>query len=110
METKIPKEYITEITKAASCFTFKNGPIKELLSNSKITEEDYKEIQRYMENHLAYLFTVLLEENDIKKFDLIVKTMNKFYMTDNESIEINDDGFDRFFQNLFPKTNNITFK
>ena len=63
-----------------------------------------------MDDHLAYLYTVLLEENNIKKFDLIVNTMNKFYVNDTEEIVINDDGFDKFYDSLFPKTNNITVK
>lgn len=110
MEKRIPKDYIAEITKSSSCFALKNGPIKDLLANGKITEEEYKSIEKYVEGHLAYLFTVLLEENNIKKFDLIVKTMNKFYTIDNEPVVINDDGFDKFYDSLFPKTNNITFK
>ncbi len=34
-------------------------------------------MQKYMQNHLSYLYNVLLEENDLKKFDLIVATMDK---------------------------------
>ena len=36
--------------------------------------------------------------------------MNNFYVNDNENIELCDDGFDKFFEGLFPKTNNITMK
>ena len=67
-------------------------------------------MQVYMQNHLAYLYNVLLEENNLKKFDLVVGTMNNFYVNDNENIELCDDGFDKFFEGLFPKTNNITMK
>ena len=63
-----------------------------------------------MQNHLAYLYNVLLEENNLKKFDLVVGTMNNFYVNDNENIELCDDGFDKFFEGLFPKTSNITMK
>ncbi|SCK03007.1 Uncharacterised protein [uncultured Clostridium sp.] len=110
MTNRIPKEYIAQIAKASTYFAFKNGPIKELIKNNKISEEDLKSIQRYMDDHLAYLYTVLLEENNIKKFDLIVNTMNKFYVNDTEDVVINDDGFDKFYDSLFPKTNNITVK
>ena len=51
---------------------------------------------------------VLLEENNLKKFDLIVNTMNKFYVNDSEEVKINDDGFDKFYDSLFPKSSNIT--
>lgn len=54
-----------------------------------------------MQDHLAYLYNVLLEENDLKKFDLIVSTMDKFYINDNEKITLNDDGFDNFYEKLF---------
>ena len=56
------------------------------------------------------LYTVLLEENNLKKFDLIVNTMNKFYVNDSEEVKINDDGFDKFYDSLFPKSSNITVK
>ena len=72
MTNRLPKEYIAQIAKASTYFAFKNGPIKELIKNNKISEEDLKDIQKYMDDHLAYLYTVLLEENNIKKFDLIV--------------------------------------
>ena len=49
-------------------------------------------------------------ENNLKKFDLVVGTMNNFYVNDNENIELCDDGFDKFFEGLFPKTSNITMK
>lgn len=110
MTNRLPKEYIAQIAKASTYFAFKNGPIKELIKNNKISEDDLKDIQKYMDDHLAYLYTVLLEENNIKKFDLIVNTMNKFYVNDTEEVVINDDGFDKFYDSLFPKTNNITVK
>ena len=50
------------------------------------------------------------KENNLKKFDLVVGTMNNFYVNDNENIELCDDGFDKFFEGLFPKTSNITMK
>ena len=48
MENKLPKEYIEKITKASSYFVFRNGPIKELLDNKKVSQEDVKNIQIYM--------------------------------------------------------------
>ena len=52
----------------------------------------------------------LLEENNLKKFDLVVNTMSKFYVNDSEEVMINDDGFDKFYDSLFPKSSNITIK
>jgi hypothetical protein len=101
MKNNIPKEYISRISKASTYFSFRNGPIKKFYEEGKLTDDEFKEIQKYMENHLAYLFNVLLEENDLKKFDLIISTMDKFYINDNENIQIEDDGFDNFYNNLF---------
>lgn len=101
MKNSIPKEYISRISKASTYFSFRNGPIKKLYEEGKLTDDEFKEIQKYMENHLAYLFNVLLEENDLKKFDLIISTMDKFYINDNENIKIEDDGFDNFYNKLF---------
>lgn len=59
-------------------------------------------MQIYMQNHLAYLYEVLLEENNIKKFDLIMQTMEKFYMNDQSEVLLEDSGFDNFYNGLFP--------
>ena len=67
-------------------------------------------IQMYMQNHLAYLYTILLEENDLKKFDLIVNTMNKFYVNDDKKVEIEDSGFENLYKGLFSQQANIKFK
>lgn len=103
MENKLPKEHIEKITKASSYFIFRNGPIKELLGEKKMSEEDVKNIQIYLENHLAYLYNVLLEENSLQKFDLIVQTMSKFYVNDDFKITLDDGGFDNFYNKLFPQ-------
>lgn len=101
MKDRIPKDYIIKITKASAYFIFRNGPVKKLYDEGKLEDKDIKEMQKYMQNHLAYLFNILLEENDLKKFDLIVSTMDKFYINDNEEINLDDDGFDSFYNNLF---------
>lgn len=97
----VPKEYISRISKASTYFSFRNGPVKKLYEEGKLTENELKEIQRYMQNHLAYLFNVLLEENKIDKFDLVMSTMDKFYINDNEDVKLEDDGFDVLYNNLF---------
>ncbi|GAA0755015.1 MULTISPECIES: hypothetical protein [Clostridium] len=101
MKNRIPKDYIIRITKASTYFIFRNGPIKRLYEEGKLKDSDVKEMQKYMQNHLSYLYNVLLEENDLKKFDLIVATMDKFYINDNEEIQLEDDGFDNFYNKLF---------
>lgn len=108
MDNKKPQEYIANIAKASSYFAFKNGPIKELCKTGKISEEELNNMQSYMQNHLAYLYTVLLEENNLKKFDLVISTMNKFYVDDKEEVLLADDGFDKFYENLFPQVSNIS--
>lgn len=110
MDNKIPKDYIANIAKATAYFAFRNGPVKDLNKNGKLSDDEVKSLQLYMQNHLSYLYTVLLEENNLKKFDLIITTMNKFYVNDNEEVTIEDDGFDNFYEGLFPKSNNITIK
>ena len=101
MKNNIPKEYISRISKASTNFSYRKAPIKKLYQKGKLTDDEFKEIQVYMENHLAYLFNVLLEEQNLKKFDLIVSTMDKFYINDNENVQIEDDGFDNFYNKLF---------
>ncbi|MGL4740402.1 MAG: hypothetical protein ACRC41_06290 [Sarcina sp.] len=103
MDNKLAKEHIARIAKASTYFIFRNGKIKELAENGKIEDEDVKEMQMYMQNHLAYLYEVLLEENNIQKFDLIMQTMEKFYMNDDTVVELEDGGFDNFYNQLFPK-------
>lgn len=95
------KDYIKNIAKSSAYFAFRNGPVKKLYEEGKISDEEMKEMQEHMQDHLAYLYTVLLEENNIQKFDLIVSTMNKFYVNDTSDVKINDDGFDNFYKSLF---------
>ncbi|MBY0756695.1 hypothetical protein K5V21_14695 [Clostridium sardiniense] len=105
MKNKEIKDYLKDITKASAYFIFRNGPVKKLYEDGKLTDEEVKDMQEYLQNHLAYLYNVLLEEGNIKKFDLITSTMNKFYVNDESNIEIKDDGFDNFYKSLFePKT------
>lgn len=102
MEERKVKEYIENITKASTCFILKNGPVKELEKSGKITKGEVEAITKYLQNHLAYLYTVLLEENNLKKFELIVNTMNKFYLSEDLDVKISDDGFDNLYRGLFP--------
>lgn len=95
------KEYLKKSSKALTYFTFNNGPIKTLKEEGKIKEEEVKEIQKYIEGHLGYILKVLLQEGNIEKFNLIVSTLDKFYVNDNEDVEIKDDGFDNIYKNLF---------
>ncbi|MGL5151048.1 MAG: hypothetical protein ACRC7N_10810 [Clostridium sp.] len=99
---KEPKEYIKNITKASTYFMFRNGPVSKMHKENKLSDDDIKEIQIYMQNHLAYIYNILLEENNLKKFELIVNTMNKFYVQGEEEIQFNDDGFDELYKSLFP--------
>ncbi|MGL4451941.1 MAG: hypothetical protein ACRCTZ_12190 [Sarcina sp.] len=102
MDNKLAKEHIAAIAKASTYFIFRNGKIKDLNEQGKVSDEDVKEMQIYMQNHLAYLYEVLLEENNIKKFDLIVQTMSKFYINDDSKVMLEDSGFDNFYNQLFP--------
>ncbi|MGL5615784.1 MAG: hypothetical protein ACRDD2_06060 [Sarcina sp.] len=96
-------DYIERIAKASAYFTFRNGPIKDIYEQGKLTDEELEKVQKYMQNHLAYLYKILLEESNIKKFDLIVQTMNNFYVNDKSEISYEDDGFENFYNQLFPK-------
>ena len=80
MDKKKPQEYIANISKASAYFTLNNGPIKDLISQGKITSEEAANLQKYMQNHLSYLYTVLLEENNLKKFDLVIMMKKKFLL------------------------------
>lgn len=111
MENVTAEEYIKNITKASTYFIFRNGPINRLYEEGKIRDEDFKDIQVYMQNHLAYIYNILLKENNINKFDLIISTMNKFFVNDDTEITMQDDGFDKIYKELFSRPlENIKFK
>ena len=46
MNTKKPQEYIANISKASAYFALNNGPIKELVKEGKITEEEATNLQK----------------------------------------------------------------
>ena len=64
MNTKKPQEYIANISKASAYFALNNGPIKELVKEGKITEEEATNLQKYMQNHLSYLYFTLAKMKD----------------------------------------------
>ena len=63
MENKEVKDYLKDITRASAYFIFRNGPVKKLYEEGKLSDEEIKDMQEYLQNHLAYLYNVLLEEN-----------------------------------------------
>lgn len=110
METK---DYIKNITKASAYFVFRNGPVKKLYDEGKLTDEEVREMQEYLQDHLAYLYDVLLDQNNLQKFELITTTMNNFYVNDDSDIKMNDGGFELMYEGLFgapKKTSSIEIK
>ncbi|HHD2753129.1 TPA: hypothetical protein ACOTG0_001938 [Clostridium perfringens] len=110
MKDNKTKEHIARIAKASTYFIFKNGPVSKLHKENKISDEEMKSMQEYMQNHLAYLYEVLLEEGNLKKYELIMNTMNQFYVNDDTEVVLADEGFDALYDQLFPKSNNIIIK
>ncbi|MDU7067363.1 MAG: hypothetical protein E6343_05235 [Clostridium perfringens] len=104
------KEHIARIAKASTYFIFRNGPVNKLHKENKVSDEELKEMQEYMQNHLAYLYEVLLEEGNLKKYELVMNTMNQFYVNDYTEVVLADAGFDSLYDQLFPKSSNIILK
>lgn len=98
METK---DYIKNITKASAYFIFRNGPVKKLYEEGKLTDEDVRNMQEHLQDHLAYLYDVLLDQNNLQKFELITTTMNNFYVNDDSDVEMKDGGFELMYEGLF---------
>ena len=48
MDNKIPKDYIANIAKATAYFAFRNGPVKDLNKNGKLSDDEVKSLQLYM--------------------------------------------------------------
>ncbi|MGG5461639.1 hypothetical protein [Clostridium sp. B9] len=107
---KITKEHIARIAKGSAYFIFKNGPVNKLHKENKISDEDMKNMQEYLQNHLAYLYEVLLEEGNLKKYELIMNTMHQFYVNDDTEVTLEDENFDALYDQLFPKSSNIVIK
>lgn len=110
MSNKIAKEHIARIAKGSSYFVFKNGPVNKLHKEGKISDEDLKSMQQYLQNHLAYLYEILLEEGNLKKYELVMNTMNQFYVNDDTDVFLEDEGFNSLYDQLFPKSSNIVIK
>ena len=96
------KEHIARIAKASTYFIFRNGPVNKLHKENKVSDEELKEMQEYMQNHLAYLYEVLLEEGNLKKYEIV--------MNDDTEVVLADEGFDSLYDQLFPKSSNIILK
>ncbi|WP_300348850.1 hypothetical protein [Clostridium sp.] len=110
MSDKTAKEHIARIAKGSAYFIFKNGPVNKLHKENRISDEEIKNMQEYLQNHLAYLYEVLLEEGNLKKYELVMNTMNQFYVNDDTEVTLEDEGFDSLYEQLFPKSSNIVIK
>lgn len=57
----LKRENVELISKAITCFAFRNGPVEDMHAMGKLLENDMKVLNKYMVNRLASLFTAMAD-------------------------------------------------
>ncbi|WP_218648741.1 hypothetical protein [Paenibacillus kribbensis] len=57
---------IDMLSKAITNFAFRYGPIEDMHANRQLTQENMKELNKFMVNRLAYLFQIIIEQRGIE--------------------------------------------
>jgi predicted DNA-binding protein YlxM (UPF0122 family) len=73
------------IAKAVTHDAFRNGPVEDIHTEGKLSQDDMKTLNKYMVNHLAYVFK-LIQNGKGLELRLLIDT-HLFYGTDWDPIE-----------------------
>ena len=95
------KENIDWISKAIVHYIFRNGPVEDMHSDYKLTEEDMKTLNKYMVNKIATLLN-LVSNSEWLKLELILNFMG-LYGHDWDKAEIDMSDVDLIYQNKLNK-------
>ena len=63
-------EETDKIAKAITIFAFRNGPVENMHTDGKLSQEDMKTLNKFMVNRLAYVFNIF--QNNKPLFDMLV--------------------------------------
>lgn len=97
----LKKENIDKISKAITQFIFINGPIKDIYSEEKISQNDMKILNKFMVNRIAGLLTAI-GDNSWLKLELLLHYY-KIYGSDCDEAEPDMEELDFIFNFAVPK-------
>lgn len=97
----LKKENIDKISKAITQFIFINGPIKDIYSEEKISQNDMKTLNKFMVNRIAGLLTAI-GDNSWLKLELLLHYY-KIYGSECDKAEPDMEELDFIFNFAVPK-------
>lgn len=100
-ERLLKKENIDGISKAITHYAFRNGPVEDMHSDGKLTQEDMKTLNKYMVNRLAGLLTEI-EQGNWTQIELLYNSYQMFG-TDWDKAEPDVKEFDQSLKSLFDR-------
>src|SRR5690625_2384600 len=101
----LTSENISKISIALTHFAFRNGPIEDMHADmtKNITDKDMEILNKYMVNRIAYIFTLIKEENWTEFNYLIDQLAMMFGQHWDEAIPDdggNSEAFKKFVKNI----------
>lgn len=96
-ERILKKENIDLISKAITHYIFRNGPVEDMHANKQLSQEDMKNLNKYMVNKLANLLSLALD-GEWLKLELLLERLSH-YGYDWDKAEINTEDIETIFNN-----------
>ncbi|WP_367666376.1 hypothetical protein [Clostridium sp.] len=60
-------DIIHKLSVVTAHYAYRNGPIEDMHSDGKLSENDMKELNKFVVNKLAYIFTLILDKDKLSK-------------------------------------------
>ena len=92
----LKKENIENISIALTHYIFRNGPVENMHSAGKLTEEDMKILNKYMVNHIAGLLKMVYD-NDWLLLEMLLEAY-KYYGKDWDKVEFDTSEVDKLYE------------
>jgi len=101
----LAKESIDGIAKALTYHVFRNGPVEDMRTDGKLSEEDMKTLNKYMVNQLAGIFTAVSKGNWLQ-LEMLFCSLKK-YGVDWDKAEPNSEDMDAVWEEWLKKLKEI---
>lgn len=98
-EMLLDKDNIDALSKAITHHIFRNGPVEDMHTEGKLTQEDMKTLNKYMVNRLAGLFA-MAQDGQWAKLLMVYEKIYKYSGGDWDAAQPDTDEIEAVFKDL----------
>lgn len=62
-------DIIHKLSVVTTHYAYRNGPVEDMHADGKLSENDMKELNKFIVNRLAYVFTLILDKNKFSRIE-----------------------------------------